>query len=109
MAKDPICGMYVEEKGDALKATQRGSTFYFCSDTCLQTFVAPAKELRKVKRLTALSFLLGIPTLVLTWFVTFPASVPQNVILFVLATPVQFIAGWMFYRGTWHAIGRAHV
>jgi len=27
-------------------------------------------------------------------------------IAFVLATPVQFIAGWQFYRGFWHALKR---
>ena len=108
MAKDPVCGMYVEEGPGALKAVQRGTTFWFCSDTCLNTFVAPAKELKLIRRLTYLSFALGIPTLFLTWFVTLPSWAPQNLILFALATPVQFVAGWMFYKGTWHAF-RARV
>ncbi len=108
MAKDPICGMYVEEKPDALKANQRGTTYYFCSDTCLQTFVAPARELKSIRRVTVLSFALGIPVLLLTWFVMLPRWVPQSLLLFALATPVQFVAGWVFYRGTWHAI-RARV
>ncbi len=103
MAKDPICGMYVEEKQDALKATHRGTTYYFCSDVCLQTFVAPAKELRTIRRLTELSFVLGVPVLLLTWFVVTPVGLPKNLLLFVLATPVQFLAGRIFYRGAWHA------
>ena len=104
MAKDPVCGMYVEETPEALKAVQSGTTFYFCCNTCLQTFVAPAKELKFISRMTVLSFALGIPVLLLTWVVTLPGWVPQNLLLFFLATPVQFVAGWMFYRGTWHAI-----
>lgn len=103
MAKDPVCGMFVEEKPDSLKISRKGTTFYFCSETCLLTFSAPAKELALLKRLTALSFILGVPALVITWFVTLPPPVPQNLVLLVLATPVQFVAGWMFYRGAWHA------
>lgn len=100
--------MYVEEKPDALQVSRKGTTYYFCSETCLLTFVAPAKELAKLRWMTALSFILGVPTLVLTWFVVFPTQVPRDLVLFVLATPVQFVAGWTFYRGTWHAI-RARV
>jgi len=104
MAKDPVCGMYVEETPEALRTVQRGTTFYFCCNTCLQTFVAPAKELKFISRMTVLSFALGIPILLLTWVVALPGWVPQKLLLFALATPVQFVAGWMFYRGTWHAI-----
>ncbi|HME19415.1 MAG TPA: heavy metal translocating P-type ATPase [Nitrososphaerales archaeon] len=108
MAKDPVCGMFVEEKPGSLQTSQRGTTFYFCSDTCLRTFVAPAKELTRLKWMTALSFVLGIPVLVLTWFVSLPLPTPKGTVLFVLATPVQFVAGWAFYRGAWHAL-RARV
>jgi Cu+-exporting ATPase len=100
--------MFVEEKAASLHASQRGTTFYFCSETCLRTFVAPAKELARLKRMTALSFALGIPVLLLTWFVTVPPPVPQGILLLVLSTPVQLVAGWVFYRGAWHAL-RARV
>ena len=96
--------MYVEETPDALRTVQRGTTFYFCCDTCLQTFIAPAKEMKLISRMTELSFALGIPVLLLTWVLVLPRWVPQDILLFALATPVQFVAGWMFYRGTWHAI-----
>ncbi len=104
MAKDPVCGMYVEESEEALKAHVRGRTYYFCSETCLSTFLAPETEYRKVKLLTALGFALGIPTLVLTWV---PIDLPHlslGLLLFLLATPVQFVAGWSFYRGALHAL-----
>lgn len=39
MAIDPICGMTVDE-ATARKADQDGRTFYFCSEHCLQKFLA---------------------------------------------------------------------
>lgn len=104
MAKDPVCGMFVEETDDALKAIVRGRTYYFCSETCFKTFLIPEVEVRNLKRMVSLGFALGIPTLILTWFLSLPLSIPNNLLLFFLATPVQFVAGWPFYKGMWHAI-----
>ena len=39
MAKDPICGMTVDE-ATALSAKRDGETFYFCSDHCRKKFLA---------------------------------------------------------------------
>jgi len=103
LAKDPVCGMFVDESPSSLAATVRGHLYYFCSETCMMTFLAPEVEVRKLAWMTALSFALGVPTLILTWFVTLP-SLPQNLVLFILATPVQFVAGRRFYRGLWHAV-----
>lgn len=42
VAKDPICGMDVDESS-ALSAERDGQTFFFCSDHCRQRFLsAPA-------------------------------------------------------------------
>lgn len=32
LAKDPVCGMYVDESRAEFKATVRGTTYYFCSE-----------------------------------------------------------------------------
>ena len=38
MAKDPICGMDVDEETAAGKSEYRGQTYYFCSHGCKKAF-----------------------------------------------------------------------
>jgi len=38
MAKDPICGMSVDEKTAKYKSEHTGKTYYFCSQMCKTTF-----------------------------------------------------------------------
>lgn len=38
MAKDPICGMMVDEKKAKFKSDYNGKTFYFCAPSCKATF-----------------------------------------------------------------------
>lgn len=38
MAKDPVCGMNVDEKKAAGTAVYEGKTYYFCSPGCKATF-----------------------------------------------------------------------
>ncbi|MCL4435133.1 MAG: heavy metal translocating P-type ATPase [Thaumarchaeota archaeon] len=104
MAKDPVCGMFVVESEQALKAEVRGTTYYFCSKSCLETFTRPEKEMHDLKIYTALSFILGVPALIFSWVMLPLGAIPQNLLLFFLATPVQFIAGFRFYQGMYHAI-----
>ncbi|MEK6838084.1 MAG: YHS domain-containing protein, partial [Nanoarchaeota archaeon] len=99
MAKDVICGMYVDESKAKFFAEQDGSKYFFCSGNCLETFLAPQKELKKLKLLTLFAFALGIPTAIFEYFYRISWLLPHNIWLFLLATPVQFIAGWRFYRG----------
>ena len=48
-AKDPVCGMVVPI-ATALSADRAGRTYYFCSQSCRQTFVAPEQALRRMRR-----------------------------------------------------------
>jgi YHS domain-containing protein len=46
MAKDPVCGMMVDEKKAKLKSDYNGKTYYFCAPSCKATFdKSPAKFL----------------------------------------------------------------
>src|SRR5581483_3054477 len=55
MAKDPVCGMFVEEKPDTIRHMIEGKEYFFCSTQCLNEFTAPEKELKKLKTITAVS------------------------------------------------------
>jgi YHS domain-containing protein len=47
MAKDPVCGMNVEEGKAAATAAYGGKTYYFSSAACKATFEkAPAKYVK---------------------------------------------------------------
>jgi YHS domain-containing protein len=44
MAKDPVCGMEVDEKKAAATFAYQGKTYFFCASSCKATFVkAPEK------------------------------------------------------------------
>ena len=119
LAKDPICGMVVE-KEKSLKTERAGRVYYFCSSGCQRTFESPEQELKSMRtRVTiALTGVLALAILragaflalatgatIVTW-----APIPAlpwftwGMWLFILVTPVQFIGGWSFYKGSWNAI-----
>jgi Cu+-exporting ATPase len=48
MAKDPVCGMMVDEKTAAGKSEYQGQTYYFCAMVCKRKFDAnPANYANK--------------------------------------------------------------
>lgn len=114
MAKDPVCGMFVEEKHDTIASIKDGRKYYFCSSQCLNEFTQPEKELKKLKNYVTISIGLTIPIVILSLPHMFPshfeALIPMNVmqytnfIMLALATPLQFWIGWRFYRGLWDGI-----
>lgn len=103
MPTDPVCGMFVEESPETLHANVGSTTYYFCSETCLLEFTRPEIELKNIKYSVVLSLAFGIPILILS-YVSIATLIPIGWLLLILATPVQFIAGWRFYRGTYDAI-----
>ncbi|MCP9928471.1 heavy metal translocating P-type ATPase [Cyanobium sp. CH-040] len=119
MAKDPICGMVVPT-ATALSAQRGGRTYYFCSQGCRQTFLAPEQHLRRMRRRIgiALSGVLALAIMRAGAFLALAAGVSVinmapvaqlpwltwGVWLFLLATPVQVFGGWSFYVGAWTAL-----
>ena len=95
--------MYVDEKTAEFKATVRGTTYYFCSHTCMKEFLAPEVEIRKLKIAVAIGALLTVPIIILTYVSLLPMNI-NNYLLFALDTPIQFYFGWRFYHGTYDAI-----
>jgi Cu+-exporting ATPase len=104
MAKDPVCGMYVEEGEHSLKTTRYGSTYYFCSETCLVEFQAPEKAISRLKRLVTLGALLTVPIAALTYLQVITDRTVNNFAMFLLSLPVQFVVGFRFYRGSYDAL-----
>ena len=48
MARDPICGMEVDEKTAKYKSEHKGKTYYFCALSCRDKFKAnPEKYIAK--------------------------------------------------------------
>jgi Cu+-exporting ATPase len=103
MARDPVCGMFVDEEHPAFTVEVDGRAYYFCSEACMLTFVQPEKERQNLKRLVYFSLTLGVATMALMFYKGPLPLLPKDLWAFMLATPVQFIAGWRYYRGAWGA------
>ncbi len=93
--------MFVSETSE-LKLTEDGDTYYFCSKDCLDKFTNPEKQAGKLRLRLTVGILFTIPVLVLT-YVT-PASYLRDYILIILASPVQFYSGYVFYSGSLHSL-----
>jgi Cu+-exporting ATPase len=64
---------------------------------------ARERQNRRLRLLLIFSFLLAIPTFILSFTKPFVPDI-NNWILLALATPVQFFVGWQFYVGGYRAI-----
>ncbi|MEN2974783.1 MAG: heavy metal translocating P-type ATPase [Candidatus Caldarchaeales archaeon] len=120
MARDIVCGMYVDEDRTPFKVERKGTVYYFCSQGCLEEFLAPEREFKKFKILAVFSLVLGSVTAIFEYLIPYILRVEHNftwfglpnyIWLFIFTTPIQFIGGWRFYRGTLDAIkaGKANM
>src|SRR5213083_1280090 len=104
MAKDPICGMFVEEGPHALTATLHGTRYFFCSESCLVQFQAPERAFARLKRLIVIGTVLTVPITALIYLPIVPSRDINNLVMFLLSIPVQFVVGFRFYRGSYDAL-----
>ncbi len=71
------------------------------AETLEDVTVASQRELRGIRNRFIVSAILAAVIMALMWAASF-AGKPY--LLWALATPVQFWAGWRFYRGAWGAL-----
>jgi Cu+-exporting ATPase len=95
--------MFVDEENPAFTAEIDGRTYYFCSEACMLTFIQPEKERQALKRLVYFSVSLGALLMALMFYSGPLPLFTKKVWALILATPVQFIAGWRHYSGAWGA------
>jgi Cu+-exporting ATPase len=103
VAKDPVCGMFVDEKTATITRTIRGTKWYFCSETCAKTFEKPEVEEKRLKLLVIAGIALTAPVALFTYITLLPTNI-NNYLLLALETPIQFAVGSRFYRGAYDAI-----
>ncbi len=114
MPRDPVCGMHVEvEKSIKRKIGDR--TYYFCSETCARTYEQPERELKAMKHRVAIA-LLGVVSVALLRVLTMIGLViafmtitlagisAWDLALFIISTPIVWIAGWSIHYGAYKAL-----
>lgn len=93
--------MHVEEKTTTLTSEREGKKYYFCSTTCRLQFEKPERELRNLRISLGVSWPLTIVVAVLTYALQIPYG---GYVMLLLASIVQFYAGWRFYAGIIDAV-----
>jgi Cu+-exporting ATPase len=71
------------------------------AETLEDVTTAAQRELRSIRNRFTVAAILAVSIMVLMWA---PEFTGKPYLLWVLATPVQFWAGWRFYRGAWGAL-----
>jgi Cu+-exporting ATPase len=64
---------------------------------------ARQRHIRRLKLLLATSIALTVPIMALMWLPILPMA-QNSLVMFLLATPVQFVVGWTFYVGAYKAL-----
>ncbi|MEM2385270.1 MAG: heavy metal translocating P-type ATPase [Candidatus Bathyarchaeia archaeon] len=119
MPRDPVCGMIVDADS-AIKRRIGDRTYYFCSETCARVYERPELELKAMKRRVALALtgVIGVAALrVLAMFGLIAAIMAFRVAglsawdlaLFVISTPVVWVAGWNILYGAYRALRDRYV
>ncbi len=72
------------------------------AETLEDVATATRRETGRLRRRLVLAAALAVPIFALSMFV--PSFSGKPYLLWALATPVQFWAGWRFYRGAWGAL-----
>lgn len=118
--RDPVCGMDVDTE-TALSAKIGDRTYYFCSQQCLDVYTAPERELKTMKRRVALTllgavaaaglrvaFIFGLMGGIMALQLVGGLSV-YNLAIFLVSTPVVWIAGFRIYKGAYLSLRNRNI
>ena len=110
--RDPVCGMDVDTE-TALSAKIGDRTYYFCSQQCVDVYTAPERELKAMKRRVAVTLIGVVAALGLRVFTLFGIVAAimyfdvvgglrvYDIAIFIVSTPVVWIAGFRIYKGAY--------
>ncbi len=114
-ARDPVCGMTVD-KDTALKSKIGDRTYYFCSQSCLDVYAQPERELKAMKRRVLITLLgviaagslriiviFGLVGTIMTLQIVGGLSV-YSLAVFLVSTPVVWIAGYSIIKGAYFSL-----
>src|SRR3990170_1828772 len=114
-ARDPVCGMTVD-KDTALKAKIGDRTYYFCSQSCVDVYTQPERELKAMRRRVIITLLgvlaaaslriiviFGLVGAIMTLQLVGGLSV-YSLAVFLVSTPVVWIAGFSILKGAYFSL-----
>ena len=114
-ARDPVCGMTVD-KDTALKAKLGDRTYYFCSQSCLDVYTQPERELKAMRKKVALTLTAAIAAGGLKIAVSFGLAAAitslevigtlsaYSLVIFIVSIPIIWWAGFSILKGAYFSI-----
>jgi Cu+-exporting ATPase len=114
-ARDPVCGMTVD-KETALKAKIGDRTYYFCSQSCVDVYTSPERELKAMRRRVAVTLAGAIAAGGLRIAVSFGLAAAVTsleiigtlsayaLVIFMVSIPVVWWAGFSIIKGAYFSL-----
>jgi len=114
-ARDPVCGMTVD-KDTALKAKLGDRTYYFCSQSCVDVYTQPERELKAMRRRVALTLVAAVAAGGLKIATTFglAAAITSlevlgtlsafSLVIFIVSIPIIWWAGFSIIKGAYYSL-----
>ncbi len=114
-ARDPVCGMTVD-KDTALRAKIGDRTYYFCSQSCVDVYTQPERELRAMRRRVAMTLVAAIAAAGLKVAATFGlvgaimtleligGLQVYGLVIFLVSIPIVFFAGFSILKGAYYSL-----
>jgi Cu+-exporting ATPase len=114
-ARDPVCGMIVD-KETALKAKIGDRTYYFCSQSCVDVYTNPERELKAMRRRVTLTLIAAIAAGGLKIATAFGLAAAitslevigtlsaYSLVIFIISLPIIWWAGFSILKGAYFSL-----